>query len=250
MQTPVTSRQQSEAVSSERIHSRDPILVVVQHSALLAHPKLGETFRGDDGLLLVRCPEGDPRAYTSLLVSCVYIADISILEAVKDIAGSQQPRQTSVLLMGPTISRDETKAIIFAGAMGYIEESAPLSEVKNAVRAVMRGEYWTDRSILTELIQELMAVPATAALTSRELEVLRLLPAGCTNRVIADTLGVTYETVRWHLRSIYAKLGVKDRVGAIARGKQIQVTRSRRTVASPELHFTRPSLLASKLPKP
>lgn len=237
--------------SAARSPDIEPILVVVQHSELLAHPCLNETFRGDDGLLLIRCPQGDPRAYTSTLhLPCVYIAHQSVMDSMADLTANAylQPKsqQALVLLMGPPLSGDEIKNLILAGAMGYIAEDAPLSQIKNAVRALARGEYWAERTILAELIRELITVPAITALTVRELEVLRLLPSGYTNRIIADTLGITYETVRWHLRSIYAKLGVKDRIGAIARAKQIRSPRSSAVTASAKLAFIKPDFSTSR----
>ncbi|MBI3668804.1 MAG: helix-turn-helix transcriptional regulator [Acidobacteria bacterium] len=66
--------------------------------------------------------------------------------------------------------------------------------------------------ILKRLLQEL---------TSRERDILQLIARGLTNRAIADRLCVTHETVRWHIRGLYSKLGVQDRFSAIVYGKRL-----------------------------
>ena len=58
-------------------------------------------------------------------------------------------------------------------------------------------------------------------LTARELEVLRLLAAGASNRVIAEQLVVTLETVKKHLSHLFDKLGVANRTQAVARARQL-----------------------------
>ena len=60
-------------------------------------------------------------------------------------------------------------------------------------------------------------------LTEREIKILRLLKAGLGNRELAQSLFLSEATVKWHLHNIFAKLGVKNRTGALARAQQISL---------------------------
>lgn len=60
-------------------------------------------------------------------------------------------------------------------------------------------------------------------LSERELEVLRLIVAGCTNREIADRLVIAVSTVKWYINAIYGKLHVESRTKAIARARELNI---------------------------
>ena len=114
---------------------------------------------------------------------------------------------------------------IEAGATGYLLKDAPRAELLRAVRAAARGEGVLSPSVATRLMtrvrtpstQPLSAQPlSTRPLSQRELEVLELVAAGNTNREAAARLLISEATVKTHLLSIYAKLGVSDRAAAVA----------------------------------
>ncbi len=103
---------------------------------------------------------------------------------------------------------------IEAGATGYLLKDAPRDELLRAVRATARGEAVLAPSA-AGLLMDRVRSPAAALLSKRELEVLRLVAGGATNREAAAKLFVTEATVKSHLLNIYGKLGVGDRAAAV-----------------------------------
>ncbi|HEU4423736.1 MAG TPA: response regulator transcription factor [Pilimelia sp.] len=104
---------------------------------------------------------------------------------------------------------------IEAGATGYLLKDAPRDELFRAVRAAARGEAVLSPSVASRLMGRIRS-PAEEPLSQRELEVLRLIARGATNREAAARLFISEATVKTHLLHIYAKLGVKDRAAAVA----------------------------------
>jgi DNA-binding NarL/FixJ family response regulator len=98
-----------------------------------------------------------------------------------------------------------------AGARGYLLKDMLLTEVITAVRAVHRGE----RVIPTAVAVRLAEHPLGNDLTERELEVLTLVARGLANKDVAGAIGRTDETVKVHLKNIFAKLRVSDRTEAV-----------------------------------
>lgn len=104
-----------------------------------------------------------------------------------------------------------------AGARGFaLKESEPAS-LRHAVRTVGAGGTYIDPSVadrLVALVIQGLQPRGPHGLTSREMQILALLPKGLTNREIAAKLGVSIETVKTHVRGILRKLDVPDRVRA------------------------------------
>ena len=103
---------------------------------------------------------------------------------------------------------------IEAGATGYLLKDAPREELVRAVRAAFRGEPVLSPAIAGRLMGR-MRRPAPEALSDRELQVLRLVAAGATNREAAARLFISEATIKTHLLHIYGKLGVRDRAAAV-----------------------------------
>jgi DNA-binding NarL/FixJ family response regulator len=118
---------------------------------------------------------------------------------------------------------------IRAGARGYLRKDVRLEDLVDAIRRLARGETMIQPA-LTDRIRRGFAArapepPADAALldplTARELEVLRLMFGGYSNREIADACGVVEGTVKTHVSNILSKLGVRDRTRAVLRALEI-----------------------------
>ena len=107
-------------------------------------------------------------------------------------------------------------AALRAGASGYLLKDADAEEVAVAVRAAERGELQLDPAVARDLTAGLRAPDEDVGdeLTSRELEVLRLVGAGESNKGIAAALGISERTARSHVSSILAKLGLRSRTQA------------------------------------
>jgi DNA-binding NarL/FixJ family response regulator len=106
-----------------------------------------------------------------------------------------------------------------AGASGFLLKTAPPPHLVAAVRTVHAGEALlapaSTRRLIEQFARPSHETPALAALTTREHEVLRLLARGLTNSEIAAQLVVEPSTIKSHVASLLAKLGLRDRVQAV-----------------------------------
>jgi DNA-binding NarL/FixJ family response regulator len=116
-----------------------------------------------------------------------------------------------------------------AGAVGYLLKDVSSDKLFEAIRAAGRGEYFLLPSITAKVVAEFSRLsrlsPAPAdeleePLSPRELEILRLVATGASNREIADILVIAEGTVKNHLTNILGKLSVKDRMQAVLKAKE------------------------------
>lgn len=130
----------------------------------------------------------------------------------------------SRVLMLTTFGSDEyVYAALRAGASGFLLKDAPSEQLVTAVRIVAAGDALIDPSITRRLIAQFVNAtrprtdqpPQLAALTPRELEVLRLVAQGLSNAEIAARLVVEESTAKTHVARILMKLGLRDRVQAV-----------------------------------
>jgi DNA-binding NarL/FixJ family response regulator len=98
-----------------------------------------------------------------------------------------------------------------AGACGYLLKSMLRKDLLDTIRAVHAGR----RRIPAEIATQIAEHASDDALTGREIEVLRRVAAGNTNRQVAAQLAIVEETVKAHMKSILSKLGAKDRTHAV-----------------------------------
>ncbi len=117
---------------------------------------------------------------------------------------------------------------IKAGARGYLLKDVSLEQLTDAIRTVSRGES-SIRPAITERVlrglehvrPEFDALNPPDRLTARELEVLRLMAGGYSNREISDALGIAEGTVKNHASSVLSKLGVRDRTRAVLKALEL-----------------------------
>jgi DNA-binding NarL/FixJ family response regulator len=101
-----------------------------------------------------------------------------------------------------------------AGARAYLLKSLLHRELLDTIRAVHAGQ----KRIPPEIAAELADHAADDSLTPREIEVLRLIAAGNANKIVADKLSITEETVKAHVKNILSKLDANDRTHAVTIG--------------------------------
>ncbi|KRC51683.1 LuxR family transcriptional regulator [Leifsonia sp. Root227] len=106
---------------------------------------------------------------------------------------------------------------IEAGATGYLLKDVPRDELVRAVHAAAKGHSALAPSVASRLVDR-VRTPEASLLTPRELQVLALVADGATNREAGTRMHVSEATVKTHLLSVYAKLGVGDRAAAVAEG--------------------------------
>jgi DNA-binding NarL/FixJ family response regulator len=119
-----------------------------------------------------------------------------------------------------------------AGAVGYLLKDVSSEKLYEAIRAAARGEYFLLPSITTKVMEEFSRLselvpeaiePAADPLSARELEILNLVATGASNKEIASNLVIAEGTVKNHLTNILSKLGVKDRVQAVLKAKEMGI---------------------------
>ncbi|MCB0025359.1 MAG: response regulator transcription factor [Caldilinea sp.] len=110
--------------------------------------------------------------------------------------------------------------VLRAGADGYLLKDTPRADVIKAVKGTVAGKTFMDPTVAGRVLQQAMGSPAapssfiTERISDREVEVLRLLAAGLSNRDIAQQLHLSEGTVRNYVSAIIAQLGVSDRTQA------------------------------------
>ena len=124
------------------------------------------------------------------------------------------------------LTREDSDVARFAalesGASGFIHKSRAAGEVVDAIRKVAGGGTLITPSAIAALINRRRQTDTQReSLTAREKEVLRLMAEGVSSRDIASKLGISYATVRTHIRSLDAKLGVHSKVQAIVKAREL-----------------------------
>jgi DNA-binding NarL/FixJ family response regulator len=116
-----------------------------------------------------------------------------------------------------------------AGAAGYLLKDAPSEKLFEAIRAAARGESFLQPSVAAKVVAEFTRLaptrpqPLPEPLSERELEILRELARGASNREIAQKLVIAEGTVKNHVTSVLSKLGVSDRTQAALKAKDLGV---------------------------
>lgn len=118
----------------------------------------------------------------------------------------------AVLVLTAYASDEQIERALQGGARGYLLKGASLDDIDRAIRTAARGETWLDPRIASRVV----ALRAAPRLSAREREVLRLVAAGRSNKEIAAALRIAERTVKFHLTSIFNKLGADNRARAVA----------------------------------
>lgn len=117
-----------------------------------------------------------------------------------------------VLVVTSYQTEEEVVQVLHAGALGYILKDLDGSMLLQAIQAVCAGRRWISPGLERQLAESV----AHPRLTARELEVLRLLARGLTNREIASVFQISESTVKNHVNHLLAKLEVADRTEAVS----------------------------------
>ena len=139
-----------------------------------------------------------------------------ICKAIRELAKGQR---TQLLLLGNIPSHEEIVGLINSGARGYFDLNDPLSQLTEAIRIVQKGEIWLPRDKMSSIMDRIISVvgrdmkeKTLDQLTPTEFQVLRLIGQGKSNDEIAEVLFISKNTVRSHIKSIYAKLDTHSRL--------------------------------------
>jgi NarL family two-component system response regulator LiaR len=125
--------------------------------------------------------------------------------------------QSRVVILTSFVDEDSVVPAVEAGASGYLLKDLAPAELAEAIRTAHRGEAVLHPGAAARLVREVagpVRPAAPGALTPREIEVLRAIAGGMSNREIARALVLSEKTVKTHVSSILSKLGVADRTQA------------------------------------
>jgi DNA-binding NarL/FixJ family response regulator len=191
---------------------------------------VGEAADGEEAVALCRKMRPD---LVMMDLTMPQVDGIAATRAIK----AEFPR-TSVLILTAYADEDLLMEAVRAGAAGYVvKDSVGPIELLDAVRGILNGESHVDQELVMRLVRRLadeargnnkpaaenpgQLSPPAGPLTEREIEVLRLLPEGKTNREIAAELHLSLSTVKKRLERIISKLGVSDRTQAAVKAMEL-----------------------------
>lgn len=121
---------------------------------------------------------------------------------------------TKVVVLTSFSDRGQVERALQAGAIGYVLKDSDPQELVNAVRSAAAGHAPIDPRVARALLPSAARPSPIDALSSREVEVLRLVGKGMANKQIGRALGIQENTVKAHVGSIFRALGVSDRTSA------------------------------------
>ena len=216
----------------EAISNSSPIRVVTAGEEMSGWGNLvGHLFK-DPSFAVIRCEiPGEVVSLCQQILPCVLLMDDTAIGGIawSDFGGRIDfGRLIQVLVVVEHDSAELSKSVLRMGCMGTISRRSSACMVQRAVRAVAGGEFWASRKILSAMLRERLQAEDPHKLTSREKEVLHLIEQGLTNRGIADRLCISRETVRWHLRSLHAKTGARNRQALLAHASRTETEVSRK----------------------
>lgn len=136
------------------------------------------------------------------------------IQTIKDLIATEPSAKALVLTTYDT--EEDIFNALEAGARGYILKDTTREEIIDAVRQIHSGNRFLPPSIASRLADRVMR----PSLSPRELDVLRLVSRGRTNKEIAVAMFVTEETIKSHMKGLFQKLGVHDRAEAVGTAVQ------------------------------
>jgi DNA-binding NarL/FixJ family response regulator len=190
--------------------------VVIVCGEILPHGILGsDEFWAANRLALVRCSEEpiDVLSHCEKLCPSILVARQAFIEALPDhdialITGLG--RLARVLVLLDAESPEAVKRMLELGCYGVLPPRFPAKVLRRAVPAILAGEVWAPRRVISEMLLQLLQARTekqSNMLTPREEHILKLVTSGYKNSEIAASLFISRETVRWHKRRLYRKIG-------------------------------------------
>ena len=135
--------------------------------------------------------------------------DMNGIEAIQKIRENHP--NARIIVLTTYLGDVQALRALKAGAMGYLMKASLRRDLIDTIRAVYAGQ----RRVPPEVASELAEHAMDDALTAREIEVLKHVSSGCSNKIIADRLSISEDTVKGHVRNILSKLSASDRTHAV-----------------------------------
>ena len=209
-----------------------PIRIILADDHAVVRRGIREFLEKDDRLRVVaEAGSGDQ----ALALARQFDPDVVVLDIQMpgktgiDVAKALRMAGSAAGILILTAYDDEPYIIsaLQAGANGYVLKTAEPEELVEAVLSVREGRSVLDQGLMTRLVRHIAQAhePAQKALveplSARELEVLRLVARGFTNKAVAVQLGISDRTVQGHLANIFGKLHAQSRTDAVMTGLRL-----------------------------
>jgi two-component system NarL family response regulator len=165
---------------------------------------VGEAGDGDEAVELWR------RLRPDVVLMDLRMPKLEGVEAIKRIRA--EDAEAAIIVLTTFDHDEDIYAGLRAGAKAYLLKDAQPEELFRCIRAVRAGEAYLQPKVAAKLAQRVQEEP----LTEREVQILKLLAEGKSNRAIGQALFITESTVKSHLKSLFIKLDVTSRAEAIA----------------------------------
>lgn len=160
----------------------------------------------------------DVPADVDVVVSDIQMPGADGIELTRRLVAAGGP---PVLILTTYDTQADVVAAVEAGAMGYLLKDVPEDELHDAVLAASRRERVLSPQVANVLAERVLR--PDEALSAREIELLKALQTGMSNREIAAALFISQATVKTHLIHIYAKLGVDNRTAAVDKARERRI---------------------------
>lgn len=214
---------------AEQTERSDEVWVLVVDDQRLLRDGIASLLEIQEGINVVGTAASGEEALERALVLCpdVILMDVR-MPGMDGVAATQRIlRQlpTCHILMLTTFDDDEyVREALRVGASGYLLKDIPASDLARSVHAAHKGIYQLDPAIAAKVVSAIARVaPGAPAeediskqidITAREIDVLRLIAQGATNREIATQLVISEGTVKNHISNLLGRLGLRDRTQA------------------------------------
>ena len=217
----------SRVLSVHSSPSSRPIRILIIENHRMVADALEALFRGEAGLEVVGSlgSVAAAQAYKPAMRPDISIVDFHLsdgtgTEAVHELRlnGCDAP----VIFLTHDDGDLVRLAAVEAGASALLHKSDAPGVLIEAIRRVAGGASLIDPSTIGSLLRKSReSQAARSALTPRETEILRLISAGLASRIIAANLGISYSTVRTHIRSVSGKLGSHSKLESVVRARDL-----------------------------
>lgn len=191
-----------------------PVVRIGVRNILAAAPEfqvVAECSDGEAALRMVRTHTAD------LLLLDINMPRMSGIEVLRALRISHPTLRT--LVLAATVDRRQTLEILQLGARGILLKDVVADRLAMACRAVVAGRYWLGDSTVTDIVQAMadpgglqLPDPNGTTLTARQLQIVKAVVEGRSNKDIAEKLSISEETVKRHLTIIFDKTGMSSRL--------------------------------------